>query len=129
MDFFCVLAAGFVMKLVLGLFAFCSVLLVLIVLVQKGKGGGLSGALGGAGGAGSIMGTKTGDFLTWVTITLVALFLLLAIALAKYYKPSVEGAGPEQQQPQQQSAPVENDSGGQGGATETPVGGANSVDG
>jgi len=30
----------------------------------------LSGAFGGGGGAGGLLGTKTGDFLTWVTISL-----------------------------------------------------------
>ena len=64
-----------------------SLVLILIVLVQKGKGGGLSSAFGGAGGGAGLLGTKTGDFLTWVTITLVALFFLLAIILGKFYRP------------------------------------------
>ena len=64
-----------------------ALVLILIVLVQKGKGGGLSSAFGGAGGGAGLLGTKTGDFLTWVTITLVALFFLLAIILGKFYRP------------------------------------------
>ena len=66
-----------------------SVILVLIVLMQKGRGGGLSSAFGGAGGGG-LLGSKTGDFLTWVTIALVILWLLLSVVLAKWFKPSGE---------------------------------------
>ena len=70
------------------LWLFVAIVLVLIVLIQKGKGGGLSGAFGGAG-AGGLLGTKTGDFLTWVTISLAVLFLLLAILMAKYFRPTI----------------------------------------
>ena len=59
--------------------------LIFIILIQKGKGGGLAAAFGGAGGGG-LLGTKTGDFLTWVTISLVILFLLLTIVMVKWYK-------------------------------------------
>lgn len=62
-----------------------AIALILIILVQKGKGGGLSAAFGGAGGGG-LLGTKTGDFLTWVTISLVIFFLLLTIVMVKWYK-------------------------------------------
>jgi preprotein translocase subunit SecG len=62
-----------------------SVVLALIILIQKGRGGGLSGAFGGIGAG--VLGTKTGDFLTWVTVIFVAMFLLLGIGLAKFYKP------------------------------------------
>jgi preprotein translocase subunit SecG len=60
--------------------------LILIVLIQKGRGGGLSSAFGG-GGANSLLGTKTGDFLTWVTISLVALFLIVAVVMGKFMRP------------------------------------------
>lgn len=60
------------------------VILSLIILVQKGKGGGLSGAFGGAGTGGGLLGTKTGDFLTWVTISFVGLFFLLAIVIGLF---------------------------------------------
>ncbi|MCF7956373.1 MAG: preprotein translocase subunit SecG [Phycisphaerae bacterium] len=63
-----------------------ALLLIGIILIQKGKGGGLGGAFGGAGGGGGLLGTKTGDFLTWVTIGLVFLFFFLAIILVKYGK-------------------------------------------
>lgn len=65
-----VLAASFVMV---------AVLLIGLILLQKNRGSGLSGAFGGVGGH-SAFGTKTGDFLTWVTVGLVVVFLSLAIA-------------------------------------------------
>jgi len=74
-----------IMTIVMFLWIFVAIALILIILVQKGRGGGLSAAFGG--GASSLMGTKTGDFLTWVTISLVALFLFLAIIMVKFYKP------------------------------------------
>ena len=77
----------FVMKIVAAVWIITAVILVLLVLIQKGRGGGLAGAFGGAG-ANSLMGTKTGDFLTWVTIGLVVLFLFLAVIMAKYYRPA-----------------------------------------
>ena len=83
------LAVGIFMKLVAFLFALTCIALILIILVQKGKGGGLSSAFGG-GMAGGVLGSKTGDFLTWVTISLVAVFLLLAVIMAKFYRPSIE---------------------------------------
>ena len=76
-----------IMKVTAILWLFVAICLILLILIQKGRGGGLSGAFGGAGGAGSLLGTKTGDFLTWVTISLVVLFLLLAIVLVKFYRP------------------------------------------
>jgi preprotein translocase subunit SecG len=105
---FPVLAVSLIMKTVAGLFFICSVALILIILIQKGRGGGLSAAFGG-GMAGGILGTKTGDFLTWVTIVLVALFLTFAVVLAKFYKPTVTdyGGGPavQQEQPQPTEQP------------------------
>jgi len=89
---FGLVAVSLIMKLVAGLFFLCSVLLVLIILIQKGRGGGLSGAFGG-GMASGVLGSKTGDFLTWVTIVLVAVFLLLSVLMAKFYKPSVSDFG------------------------------------
>ena len=89
------------------LFAFLWVLmaagLILIVLIQKGRGGGLGAAFGG-GGSNSLLGTKTGDFLTWVTISLVSLFLLGAVVMGKYMRPQETGLAPlpmpiPQQQP------------------------------
>ena len=80
-------AVPFIMKIVAAVWVIVAVVLILLVLIQKGRGGGLSGAFGGAG-ANSLMGTKTGDFLTWVTIALVVVFLFLAVIMAKYYKPA-----------------------------------------
>ncbi len=101
MTVFPLLAMGFVLKVVAVLFVVCCVALILIILIQKGRGGGLSAAFGG-GMAGGILGSKTGDFLTWVTIVLVGIFLTLAVVMAKFYKPSDSGYGadqPVQQQP------------------------------
>ncbi|MGB2809649.1 MAG: preprotein translocase subunit SecG [Sedimentisphaerales bacterium] len=87
MTVFPVLAVSFIMQVVAAIFLICAVSLILIILVQKGKGGGLSGAFGG-GVASGILGSKTGDFLTWVTIVLVGVFLTLAVVMAKFYRPS-----------------------------------------
>lgn len=98
------LAVTFIMKIFAVLFLLCCVIMILVILIQKGKGGGLSGALAG-GMASNLLGTKTGDFLTWVTIGLVSVFLLLAIVMAKFYKPEISDfAGPPAAQ---QSAPQE----------------------
>ncbi|HSV99371.1 MAG TPA: preprotein translocase subunit SecG [Sedimentisphaerales bacterium] len=82
------LAVGVLMTLVAILFVFVCVVLVLAVLIQKGRGGGLSGAFGG-GMASGLLGSKTGDFLTWVTIGLFVVFLGLAVLMARYFRPSV----------------------------------------
>ncbi len=92
MTVFPLLAVGFLMKVVAALFIVCCVSLILIILIQKGRGGGLSGAFGGAA-AGGILGSKTGDFLTWVTIALVGVFLTLAVVMAKFYRPDVSERG------------------------------------
>jgi preprotein translocase subunit SecG len=86
-------AESFIMKIVAALFLFSAVALILIILVQKGRGGGLSAAFGG-GAASGILGSKTGDFLTWVTIVLVGVFLTLAVVMARYYKPPDFGVSP-----------------------------------
>jgi preprotein translocase subunit SecG len=92
MTVFPLLAMGFVLKVIAVLFVVCCLALILIILVQKGRGGGLSAAFGG-GMAGGILGSKTGDFLTWVTIVLVGMFLTLAVVMAKFYKPAVSDFG------------------------------------
>jgi preprotein translocase subunit SecG len=81
------LAFSFFWNLVAILFVLCCIILILMILIQKGKGGGLSSAFGG-GMASGLLGTKTGDFLTWVTIVCVAIMLTLAVLLAKYYRPA-----------------------------------------
>lgn len=104
MAVFQLLAVGFVMKVIAVLFVICALTLILVVLIQKGKGGGLSGALSG-GMASGILGSKTGDFLTWFTIVLAGLFLTLAIVMAKFYKPTISEFG--QEQTQQTTLPAE----------------------
>ena len=83
-----VLAVGFFMKFVMVISMICSILLILLVLIQKGKGGGLSSAFGG-GMSGGLLGSKTGDFLTWVTVGLAVLFLFFMVILARFYRPTV----------------------------------------
>ena len=91
MSSFPLLKVSFILNLIAVLFVISCIILILIILIQKGKGGGLSSAFGG-GMAGGLLGSKTGDFLTWVTIVLVGIVLLFAVFLAKYYKPSPEEA-------------------------------------
>jgi len=106
MTVFPLLAVSFIMKVVAVLFVICCVALILIILIQKGRGGGLSAAFGG-GMAGGILGSKTGDFLTWVTIVLVGVFLTLAVVMAKFYKPTEPTAGVSSQgQPDRQELPI-----------------------
>jgi preprotein translocase subunit SecG len=76
------------MKFVAVLFVLVCIILILVVLMQKGRGGGLSGAFAG-GMASGLLGSKTGDFLTWVTVGLVSVFLILAVLMARFYKPQV----------------------------------------
>ncbi|MCD4830667.1 MAG: preprotein translocase subunit SecG [Anaerohalosphaeraceae bacterium] len=73
------------MKIVIVIWCISAVFLILLVLVQKGRGGGLGAAFGGTGN--SVLGTKTGDFLTWVTIGTVILWLVLSVAAARWYRP------------------------------------------
>jgi len=100
-----VLAVGILMKFVAVLFVMVSIVLILVILIQKGRGGGLSGAFGG-GMASGLLGSKTGDFLTWVTIGLVAVFLGLAVLMARYYRPSVQYGTEAPVAPPSRSAPA-----------------------
>ena len=105
MTFFPFLAAvPLLMKVVAVIWAVCCAFLVLVVLIQKGKGGGLSATFGG-GGAGGVLGSKTGDFLTWFTIALVGVFLLLSVVMAKFYRPTVGDYGEGGAVPQTQQMP------------------------
>jgi preprotein translocase subunit SecG len=109
MTVFPLLAVGLLMNAVAVLFVICCIALVLIILIQKGKGGGLSGAFGGAMASG-ILGSKTGDFLTWVTIVLAGIVLSLGVVMGKYYKPSTgkfgENTPPSQVQPETQDQTI-----------------------
>lgn len=91
------------MHVLIVLFIAIAVLLILVILIQKGKGGGMGAMFGGLG-ASSLLGSKTGDFLTWVTISLVALFLVLAVLMDKYLKSQISSdlmIPPVQAQPEQ----------------------------
>jgi len=103
------LAATLLMTMVAVVWFICAIVLVLVILIQKGRGGGLSSAFGGM--ASGVLGSKTGDFLTWVTVTLVCAFLFLSVVIAKYYKPSISRVDtipaaqqtmPQQPQPSQE---------------------------
>ena len=109
MMIFVLATVPFVMKVVVGIWVIAAVILVLIVLIQKGRGGGLSSTFGGL--SSSLLGTKTGDFLTWVTIGVVALWLLLSVVAAKWFKPEASELLQGQRQqlpavPVQQQAPA-----------------------
>ncbi|MFO0840080.1 MAG: preprotein translocase subunit SecG [Phycisphaerae bacterium] len=67
-------------------FAFLAILLMGVILLQRGKGVGLSGAFGGAGGN-TAFGAKTGDALTWITVVLASIFLLVAIFMNYWFVP------------------------------------------
>lgn len=89
-----------------------SLLLIGLILLQKNRGAGLSGAFGGVGGH-SAFGTKTGDFLTWVTVGLVSVFLLLNIAGNFIFAP--------EKLSKVQTAPAKTESTDLGGAAELPI--------
>jgi len=69
------------------LFVLVGLLMIGIILLQKNRGAGLSGAFGGVGGH-SAFGTKTGDFLTWVTVGFTAALILLAIVGNYAFQPT-----------------------------------------
>ena len=89
-----VLAIGVFMKVMAAIWCIAALAVILIILIQKGKGGGLSSAFGG-GLASGLLGSKTGDFLTWLTITVVGVFLLMSILMAKFYRPTTSDFGEE----------------------------------
>ena len=94
--------------LVAGFLLMC-VLLVLTVLIQRPQGGGLAGAFGGAAGSGqTAFGAKTGDALTVATITMFAIYILLAIGLNYALAPAAAPATTAAQsteQPADKNAP------------------------
>ena len=72
----------FVVTALVVLFLVVCIAMILLILIQRPQGGGLSGAFGAGGGAGqTAFGTKTGDVLTLVTITIFVLFLVMAVVL------------------------------------------------
>lgn len=84
-------------NLLLVFFLLVCVTMVLVVLIQRPQGGGLSGAFGSGGassGAGqTAFGTKTGDVLTWGTVGVFFLYIVLAIVLNFTAKPR-DASGP-----------------------------------
>ena len=98
-----ILAIGLWQGMITFLFVATCVLLILVILLQKGRGGGLAGAFGGAGGY-SAFGAKTGDVFTWITISLTAMFVILAVLGNKAFVPS-EQERANQPHPTSQRAP------------------------
>jgi preprotein translocase subunit SecG len=81
-----------VTSILAALFLFFCVLLILAVLIQRPTGGGLSGAFGsGAGSGQTAFGAKTGDALTYATITIFTVYLLFAVGLNFASKPESGG--------------------------------------
>ena len=99
------LAITILQHVLIGLFIIISLMLILVVLIQKGKGGGVGAAFGGMGGASSLLGTKTGDFLTWVTISIVALFLVISVVMGISMKPQAPSV-PAQAAPMNRQMPT-----------------------
>ena len=101
---------GVLFTLLVILFLIVAVSLVLIILVQRPQGGGLAQAFGGAGGGGTdtAFGGRTGDALTYATMTAFGIYLALAIALNILDLRMVKGAKEEKAAEQQakQSAPA-----------------------
>lgn len=73
--------ASFLQGLLATLFVVFCLLLCLFILIQKPRGGGLSGAFGGAGGGSQMFGGKSGDILTWITVSFFVGFLVVGMAL------------------------------------------------
>lgn len=109
-------AVSFTMKIVGVIFVLSAVALAVVILIQKGRGGGLSAAIGG-GAAGGLFGSKTGDFLTWVTIAMTGLFLFLAVIMGLFYRPIVTQV---EDLPQQPAASVPAEIPSSGGEVEIP---------
>ncbi len=84
-------------NLLVGVFLVVSIAMILLVLIQRPQGGGLSGAFGAGGGGGgagqTAFGTKTGDVLTFATITIFILFLVFAIILNFATRPQTAPSG------------------------------------
>lgn len=89
-----ILTLGSAVQVVLGIvFVLISAFMILVILIQKPKGGGLAGAFGGAGGGQQAMfGAKVGDFLTWVTVVLFTVFLIVAVVIVWTSKPPELGS-------------------------------------
>jgi len=77
-----VLAGWFTDWVLTPMFVIIAVLLILLILIQKGRGGGLVGAFSGLGSQGAL-GTKAGDVMTWITVFMAGIFLVIAMLLTR----------------------------------------------
>jgi preprotein translocase subunit SecG len=74
-------------------FLIICLLMIAVILLQRPQGGGLAGAFGGGQGAGqTAFGTKTGDALTWFTVGVFALFIVMAVVLNYATRPQAAAA-------------------------------------
>lgn len=90
--------AYWTVSLLVALFLLVCVVLILTVLIQRPQGGGLSGAFGAGGGGGgsgqTAFGARTGDALTWATIIMFVIYLIVAVFLNYAARPTVAPSGP-----------------------------------
>ncbi|MCC6581576.1 MAG: preprotein translocase subunit SecG [Phycisphaeraceae bacterium] len=102
------------------LFVVVCAFMILLVLIQKSRGGGLAGAFGGAASsAQAAFGAKTGDVLTWVTVTSFVLFILLAMGLTWSIVP--ESQRVQEMAPSAPTAPASPEQAGTSDATTQPA--------
>jgi preprotein translocase subunit SecG len=113
MAFNTLVAASFITNLIAVIFLISSIVLILIILIQKGKGGGLSSAFAG-GMASGLLGSKTGDVLTWITIGAASIFVFFALILSKWWKPTINAAATQTPPPITSTDTGQNKTGGQG---------------
>lgn len=99
-----ILALSGIWKTIAVFWVISAVILILIILLQKGKGAGLGGAFGAGAPGGGLLGTKTGDFFTWVTIIIAAIVLLLPVLLGVMAASEKNGGAPTA--PAVQTAPA-----------------------
>jgi len=72
------------------LFVLVCLMLIIVILVQKPAGGGLVGAFGGAGGVQDFLGAKMGSKITWFTVILFSMFVVLSCILTVAVRPKYE---------------------------------------
>lgn len=74
--------SAWINRIVTLLLVVAAILLILTILIQRPQGGGLSGAFGSAGSGQTAFGAKTGDALTFFTIGMFVVFVILASVLS-----------------------------------------------
>lgn len=130
------LGVAWYLNILATLFALVACFLMLVILLQRGRGVGLAGAFGGAG-ASTAFGAKTGDVLTWATIVIAGLFLLVAVGLNFVFVPAratapvartTPAGAPPGQQPPARTVPADGAPAEAPPASPQPAGGATPAD-